>query len=312
MSNTAPSNTSPSNAAPSNAAASELEKNQKQWKAMVDTSKIDWSRFDEELNRHYPITPQQTEQYKTQGFIKLKQVFSADLLKAFGNELTNQVIRLNTEDRPLEERTTYGKAFLQITNLWTKNEIVKRFAFSKRVARIAADLMGVRGVRMYHDQALYKEPGGGITPWHADQFYWPLDTNNTITAWIPFQATPLELGPLAFSATSHSVHLGRDLEISDDSEKKISKQLLDHGLPLVETGFDIGEISFHGGWTFHRAAPNNSDRPRKVITIIYVEDGCRIAQPKNKNQQADLEAWTPGRKPGDLVDTALNPVLWPA
>ena len=61
-----------------------------------------------------------------------------------------------------------------------------------------------RGVRMYHDQALYKEAGGGITPWHADQYYWPLETDKTITAWIPLQATPLEMGPLEFSAGSQA------------------------------------------------------------------------------------------------------------
>lgn len=27
----------------------------------------------------------------------------------------------------------------------------------------------VDGVRIYHDQALFKSPGGGPTPWHCDQ-----------------------------------------------------------------------------------------------------------------------------------------------
>ena len=33
---------------------------------------------------------------------------------------------------------------------------------------IATELMGVRGVRLYHDQPLFKEPGGGTAP-GADQ-----------------------------------------------------------------------------------------------------------------------------------------------
>jgi ectoine hydroxylase-related dioxygenase (phytanoyl-CoA dioxygenase family) len=273
---------------------------------------VDWSKFDEELDRPFAITNAQVEQFARDGFIKLKQVFGRELLTAYGDEITNQVIKLNKEDRPLEQRGTYGKAFLQITNLWTKSEVVERFVRSKRLARLAAELMGVGGVRMYHDQALYKEPGGGITPWHADQFYWPVDTNNTVTAWIPLQDTPMDLGPLAFSATSHRVHLGRELEISDDSEKKISKQLLESGLPLVEEPFELGEVSFHLGWTFHRAGPNRSDRPRKVMTIIYIEDGCRIIQPKYKAHEADLDAWFPGQKPGEVAASPLNPVLWRA
>jgi len=31
--------------------------------------------------------------------------------------------------------------------------------------------MGVQGVRLYHDQALIKEPGGKPTPWHQDYYY---------------------------------------------------------------------------------------------------------------------------------------------
>lgn len=105
----------------------------------------------------------------------------------------------------MAERDTYGKAFLQIMNIWTKSEEVKRFVFGKRLARIASELMGTRGMRMYHDQALFKEPGGGFTPWHADQYYWPLANNNTLTAWVPMQAVPMEMGPLEFSASSQHI-----------------------------------------------------------------------------------------------------------
>jgi len=288
----------------------EMSAQQKAWKTSVDTSQVDWSAFDAELDRPFPLTPAQVADFKKQGFIKLKDVLSPELIKAYGDEISNQVLKMNSEDRPLEQRTTYGKAFLQIMNIWTTSEIVKRFAFSKRLAQLATDLMEVKGVRMYHDQALYKEPGGGITPWHADQFYWPVDTNNTVTAWIPLQATPMDLGPLAFSATSHSVKVGREIEISDDSEVKISKALLETGLPLVEEPFDLGEISFHSGWTFHRAGPNKSDRPRKVMTIIYIEDGTRIIDPKHKAHASDLKSWFPGQNPGELVGSPLNPVLY--
>lgn len=70
----------------------------------------------------------------------------------------------------------------------------------KKLASIASQLLEVDGVRMYHDQALFKEPSGGHTPWHADQYYWPLSSDRTVTVWIPLQATPLELGPLPSAA----------------------------------------------------------------------------------------------------------------
>ena len=48
----------------------------------------------------------------------------------------------------------------------------------------------VKGVRIYHDQALYKEPGGGCTPWHADGYYFPLSSEKILTAWVPLQPVP--------------------------------------------------------------------------------------------------------------------------
>jgi ectoine hydroxylase-related dioxygenase (phytanoyl-CoA dioxygenase family) len=179
-------------------------------------------------------------------------------------------------------------------NLWRQSEKVRRFVFGRRLARIAAQLMGVRGVRLYHDQSLYKEPSGGITPAHADQYYWPFDSDKTITAWIPLQHVPLEMGALAFYKGSHRTALGRDLPISAESE----------------AAYALGDVSFHGGWTFHRAGANRSTHPRSVMTIIYMDVDMRIGKPVNAMQQNDLARWLPGLQPGDAAASDLNPVLW--
>ena len=164
-------------------------------------------------------------------------------------------------------------------------------------------------MRLYHDQALYKEAGGGVTPWHADQQYWPLETSKTITAWIPLQAVPIEMGPLAFGAGSHRFQAGRDLEISDESEQKLGQLLRDQS-KLIEEPFDLGEVSFHYGWTFHRAGINMTPQMRGVITIIYFDQDAIVAKPQNKNQLNDLNTWLPDAKIGQVAATRLNPVLY--
>lgn len=263
-----------------------------------------------ELHAPFALSPKQIAAFRAEGYIKLKHVLSPALLEYYGKEITAQVFRLNTLNKPMTERTTYERAFLQVMNLWRQSALVQEFCFSKRLARLAAELLGVAGVRMYHDQALYKEAGGGITPWHADQYYWPLDNANSCTVWIPLQATPLEMGPLAFSAGSQHFDFGRELAISDESEQRIEAALHAKGLPLDETPFEMGEVSFHYGWTFHRAGANQTDKARAVMTIIYIEDGMRLAAPKNQNQIADWETWMHGAKIGEVVATALNPVLY--
>jgi len=121
-----------------------------------------------ELDAPFALIAEQIAFYNENGYIKLRQVFSAELLQHYRQIITARVAKLSADALPFEQRTTYGKAFLQVMNLWTKSEGVSEFVFGKRLGRIAAELMGVTGVRIYHDQALYKEAGGGITPWHAD------------------------------------------------------------------------------------------------------------------------------------------------
>ncbi len=263
-----------------------------------------------ELRRPYLLAPAAIEAFGEQGFIHLRDVLAEDTLAHYGREITRLTVALNTQTASLAERSTYDRAFLQVMNLWQKSEIVRNFVFGETLARIAAQLMGVDGVRLYHDQALYKEPGGGITPTHADQYYWPLASDRTVTAWIPLQAVPREMGPLSFYAGSHRSSLGRDLPISDESEAAITAAMEAQAFPIFDEPFDLGDVSFHSGWVFHRAGPNVSSTPRAVMTIIYIDAAMRVAEPSNAMQRNDLAQWLPGLVPGDLAASRLNPVLF--
>lgn len=262
------------------------------------------------LDTPYLLTQDQLDFYQKNQFIKLKEVLNPETMQFFNALISKQVEEMNTVQTALEERTTYGKAFLQLFNLWRENTVIKELVFSKRIAKIAADLMQVDGVRLYHDQALFKEGGGGITPWHADQFYWPLATDKTVTAWIPLQATPLEMGPLEFSAGSHTIIEGRELAISDESEAILQKKLRVTDFKHVIEPFDVGEISFHSGWIFHRAGANVTDEMRKVMTIIYMDKNMLLKNPENDNQKIDWETWCPGAIIGEIINSPINPVLF--
>ena len=261
------------------------------------------------IDTPYVFDPALRMAYERDGFVRVAGVFEAPALAYYRKRISAEVLRRNNVTAPLEERDTYQKAFLQVTNLWRTDPIAREFVFGKRLAGIAAQLLGVERVRLYHDQALYKEPGGGITPWHCDQFYWPLDSDRTITAWVPLQATPLEMGPLAFAAGSHRFTLGRDLAISDESERTLKEALAAGRFREINEPFGLGEVSFHAGWTFHHTGANRSREPRAVMTVIYMADGIRLIEPQRKQHYADWEAFMPGVRPGDVVDSPLNPVL---
>ena len=263
-----------------------------------------------DLDTPYALPADAIARFREQGFIRLAEVLGEATLAQYGPAVTAATLHYSDETRPLEERNTYDRAFLQVHNLWQRDETVRKLVFSKRLARIAAALMEVSGVRLYHDQSLYKEPGGGLTPAHADQYYWPLASDRSVTAWIPLQAVPHELGPLAFFAGSQRYANGRDLPISDESEAKITAAMEEQGFPIVDEPFALGDVSFHAGWTFHRAGPNRSARPRSVMTIIYMDAAMRLAEPVNAMQVDDWHNWCPGAVVGESIATPLNPVLF--
>lgn len=262
------------------------------------------------LDAGYALDPAAKAAFARDGFVRLSGVLPPEVVEHYGAEITRLTLQLNTETRPLAARDTYDRAFLQLMNLWRHSEAIRPFVFSARLARIAADLLGVEGVRLYHDQALYKEPGGGITPAHADQYYWPLASDRVVTAWIPLQAVPLDMGPLAFFKGSHREAFGRDLAISDESERAISEAMLSRGFDLAESPFALGDVSFHAGWTFHRAGANRSRTARSVMTMIYMDRDMRVAEPAHAMQRNDLAQWLPGLAPGDAAASPINPLLW--
>lgn len=164
-----------------------------------------------DLDAPFQLTQEQIEAYQRDGFVKLKGVLSPETLARYAVHIRAEVDK--ADKTPLEDDPAYAAAFVQIPNLWKVNPGCQEFSFGKRLARIAAELMQAGGVRIYHDQALFKGPGGGHTPWHCDQFYWPLGSDKTVTAWVPLVPVPEGRGPLQFAAGSQRHDLGRAVGI---------------------------------------------------------------------------------------------------
>ncbi|MGI8908540.1 MAG: phytanoyl-CoA dioxygenase family protein, partial [Candidatus Sumerlaeaceae bacterium] len=118
----------------------------------MSVSAVDLPRLDSK----YGVSSTDSADYQKNGHILLRGVASPVELDVYHPVIGTATGRHNTEKRDLKDRDTYGKAFLQVMNLWRHDEGVKQFTLARRFAQIAADLMGVNAVRLYHDQALYK------------------------------------------------------------------------------------------------------------------------------------------------------------
>lgn len=262
------------------------------------------------LNNTICILKEQIEDFRKNGHTLTRNIISPEEFAPYRKGILEAAEKFNTEKRKIGDRDTYGKAFLQIMNLWTKDEAVKKFVIAKRFGKIAADLLGVDNVRIYHDQALFKEVGGGPTPWHQDQYYWPLDTHNTVTMWMPLVDINVEMGMLTFASGSYHSGLALNKEISDESEQEFDDIVAKKNYPVTRAEeMKAGDATWHYGCTIHKAPGNNSDTMREVMTIIYIADGAKITQPENKWQENDHKTWLKSKEVGTVADSELNPLV---
>lgn len=263
-----------------------------------------------DLSSIYSITREQHEEYQRHGHIFLGNVATEAEIN-FYRPLITAIVDEVARARDTQGRISdYGGLFTQVTNVWRKSEAVSRFVYASRFARIAADLMGVKGVRLYHDQALIKEPGGKPTPWHQDYYYWPLDTENTITMWMPLVDVPREMGSMSFVRGSHVNSAFEKLPISETSQAYFERVIREQGSRVCSYSLKAGDATFHSGRALHSAHANESVNRREVITIVYYADGTRILEPDNEHRKVDMEVFHPGQKPGELAASELNPLLF--
>lgn len=265
-----------------------------------------------ELTSEYPIAVEALEEFNREGFVILRNVLEPDEVGPCRDALAGTVERFNWQRKPLEERDSYGKAFLQITNLWQKDPASAKYTLARRFGKIAADLLGVPAVRLWHDQALFKEPGGGPTHWHQDHHYWPLD-KDMVVLWMPLVGMTPDMGALTYATGSQYEGHVAQLEISEESEEFFDAHVKQRGYRLSTTGsMAAGDAIFHNAWTLHKALGNETGAMREVMTIIYFPDGARVLTPENAPQEDDLRAWLPGCQPGDLAASPLNPLIYSA
>lgn len=262
------------------------------------------------LNQALLVDADRTEYFREHGHVRVDGTLDAQDLEPYTQAIASEVERLRSNSAALDQRSTYGKAFLQLHNLWIRNDFIAQYVLAPRFAGVAAQLLGVERVRLYHDQALFKEPGGGHTPWHQDALYWPLDGSKCITMWMALDTLSSDMGLMSFADGSHRSGALSELHISDESHLDFERVLADGRFDLTAgSAMRPGDATFHQGWTVHRADANTSTSMRAAMTIIWFADGEVVQEPRNPAQERDRTQWLPGCEVGAEAASDLNPVI---
>ena len=200
----------------------------------------------------------------------------------------------------------------QLCNAWKADNVIAAQVLSERTGRLAAQLMGYRGVRILQDNVLWKPPGTKAIGFHQDSSYADyLVPPEMVTCWISLHDTAEDAGPLAFVRGSNhwpkappertQFHAPDDWlagarAASPDGEE----------LEIVPVVVNAGEGSFHHGLTWHGSAPNESATVARMALVSH------FVPVETRFHETNVDVtYSRYRRRGDLsLDESFFPVTW--
>lgn len=256
------------------------------------------------FNTELKLSDQKISEYNDLGFTKIENVVEKEFLPEVRKIIQSAVLlRKGKDERELKDKSQYEQSFLQCGFLCWDFPAIKEFVFAKRFAGLARDLMKCDHVRLWHDQALFKEPGGRVTDAHQDCSYWPItEPEFTVTMWLALVDVPVEKGCLYFHPHTNDPNLREYVDIFKNPH--LPNILTDKEKTFVP--LKAGDATFHSGLTFHGAGNNNTNEMREAMTVIYIKDGVTFdaSDERNKTHTSCV-----GLNSGDVINTKFTPVL---
>jgi ectoine hydroxylase-related dioxygenase (phytanoyl-CoA dioxygenase family) len=199
-----------------------------------------------------------------------------------------------SRSRPAEGQSYYDRVFTQRVNLWQSDDGVRELMFSP-------------GLRIWHDQALVKEPYANPTAYHLDVPYWSSTSADAITIWIALDATTLENGCLYYVPGSHKAKKFDNVGITENIGALFDVYPQWRNVATVPCPVPAGGALLHNGLTFHGAGANMTPGRRRAMTCAYMPDGATF------NGQANVlpPEYLRMLRVGDRLDNeAQNPLVY--
>lgn len=269
------------------------------------------------------LTLEEIERYRTDGFTVVPGLLDAAevehwrtvidrAVEARGRENVpgSRLLPVDLEELPAAVRVEveyYQRVFTQRMNLWQVDDEARELVIDPRIGRMAAMLAGVDGIRLFHDQALYKEAWGNPTAFHLDVPYWSFTSRQAISLWVALDDVTPQNGALAFLPGSQRTARFRNVGIGRELGALFEKYPEWNEIEPVMVPMRAGDASFHSGLTAHGAAANLTPRPRRAMTLQMMPEGSTYNGRPNILPPDYVATLTEG----DVLDRDdVNPLLW--
>lgn len=213
---------------------------------------------------------------------------------------------LNTNQR--EEEGYCAQVYTQCLRLSAESETLRALVLDRRLGEAVACLAGIDGVRLYHDQALFKQPFGNPTALHLDNPYWSFKSQRALTMWVALDDTTLANGCLWYLPGSHlSATHGKAVHIGEDFAGLLKLYPEWRSIEPVACPCKAGSVVFHSGMTAHGAGVNLSTRVRRAFACAFMPDGATF----NGKQDVLPDDYFKSLQPGALLNReSLHPLIW--
>lgn len=195
------------------------------------------------------------------------------LIERNGQKMPGKDIKIGQDDGINKDADYYNNVFDQLLNLWQTNDKVKALMLDERIGKMAADLSGADGIRIWHDQALIKKPWANPTSWHLDTPFWSFADRRALSIWVALDDATLENGCLFFIPGTHKQTTFENPGIGKNMGAIFNFYPQFKGLKSVAAPMKAGSCSFHCGLTVHGAHANMTPGFRRAMTCAYMPDG---------------------------------------
>ncbi|MDQ7947201.1 MAG: phytanoyl-CoA dioxygenase family protein [Pedobacter sp.] len=265
------------------------------------------------------LTTEQIQSYQKNGFLIIDDFLNAEELEQWRTAVTQAIadrnglkmpgkdININEEDGINADAAYFNQVFDQLLNLWQTNDQVKNMMLDERIGKMAAELAGVDGIRIWHDQALIKRPWANPTSWHLDTPFWSFSDRRALSIWVALDDATYENGCLFFIPGSCHETTFENPGIGKNMGEIFGIYPQFKGTSAVAAPMKAGSCSFHNGLTIHGAHANMTPGFRRAMTCAYMPDGNVFNGEPNILPDFYLNTL----KIGDLLDNdGQNPLIY--
>lgn len=216
------------------------------------------------------LDAQAVQQYKNDGFLMVRGVFTADEISALDAEAeriqrrTDLIDTDNIRCRWQNHFQTGECRFDCFDPVIDPSPAYERVARSPQLLDLVGQLYGERAC-LFKDKLIFKPPGAEGYRLHQDYIAWDSFPTSFLTAIVAIDACDQENGA---TEVFRGYYLRGYMSPGDGMYHHLPDESVDASAGVV-LNLAPGDVAIFSGYTPHRSAPNRSSRTRRLLYLSY-------------------------------------------